>query len=199
MYRKLAIKITDFFVSKKTIDETKKAIYQYGFEILISSLFYTLIFLAIAFLTDSFFESIIFWLGLFMIRKTAGGHHASSYKSCHILFALNHVIFVLILKFFSSEYYSYLSSYMLIFCLISVFLFAPVDHKNKPFIKNEYKRYKLFSKLYCIVLLFFVILCFTTSFKSNIYIFSYTIGTFSATVSLLSAKIIRNKERKKKS
>ena len=79
LYRKLAIKITDFFISKKTIDETKKAIYQYGFEMLISSLFYTLIFLAIAFLTDSFFESIIFWLGLFMIRKTAGGHHASSY------------------------------------------------------------------------------------------------------------------------
>lgn len=196
MYRALASKLTTFFVKKNVIEEKNKDIYAYGFEMIIATIVYGIIFLAIAALTRTVLESIFFWLGLFIIRKTAGGHHAKSYHSCHLLFAANHILYICLLKIFPIQYYGTTVISVLIFSLSCVFFLAPVDHKNKSFIKGEYKRFKLLSRIYCIVLLALVLLFIFNIFKANSLAFSYTVGTLSATISLISAKIIRNKERK---
>jgi hypothetical protein len=75
-------------------------------------------------------------------------------------------------------------------------MLAPVDHKNKPFINNEYKRFKLLSRLYCVVLLIIFIFECLNVIPQNKIILAFSFGTFSATCSLVSGKIIRKKERK---
>lgn len=198
MYRRIAIKITDWFIKKGTIDEAKKEIYYYGFELLLSSTIYFLIFLGIAFFTKSVFASFFFWLGLFIVRKVAGGHHAGSYRKCHLLFAANHIAFVILLKLFPISLYYISIIVILLFSLLSILLFAPVDHKNKPFIKTEYKRFKRFSRIYCLILAIIIVVFSLKIFKANSLVFGFAIGTLSATISLLCAKIIRAKERKQK-
>lgn len=197
MYRKLAIRITDCFINKDIILEQKKAIYYYGFELLISSIIYFLIFLLISLVTKSLIASFFFWLGLFLIRKTAGGHHSNSYKKCHLLFAANHTFFVILLKTIPTPYYFYVNTSILILSILSILIFAPVDHKNKPFIKTEYKRFKLFSKIYCIILLLIGVFSIINIIPPSSYFFGFSFGSLSATISLLFAKIIRFKERKK--
>lgn len=196
LYKKIANHITDKFVEKNLIDKDKNAIYRYGFEMLISNIVYMTIFVLFSLFTNCLLESLCFWIGLFFVRKTAGGHHANSYLSCHILFASNHILFILLLKLLPTWIYYPLSFIALCFATTIVLLLAPVDHKNKAFIKNEYKRYKLLSRIYCIVLGTFLLLLTVKIILGNTYIFGYSMGTFSATISLLCAKIIRNKERK---
>ena len=195
MYNKIALKMTSWFINKGVIDDSKKSIYKYGFEVLMSSLVYFFIFAITSILTKSVFPSIFFWLGLFVIRKVAGGHHAHSYTSCHILFESNHIIFIILFKIIPSFWYQSIILGILSFSLISIFLFAPVDHANKPFIKNERKQFRIWSLAYCAVLLLALIMCFAKILPSNNLLFSYSLGSLSATISLLIGKIIRIKER----
>ena len=196
MYRALAKKITNHFIKRNIISDKEEDIYSYGFEIMISSFVYLLIFLAVAILSNTIIASFAFWIGLFLIRKTAGGHHANSYTSCHILFLFNHIAFVAIALLLPRSTYTFFNTTWLALSILLVFILAPVDHKNKPFINNEYKRFKLLSRLYCVVLLIIFIFECLNVIPQNKIILAFSFGTFSATCSLVSGKIIRKKERK---
>ena len=197
MYRKLAICITDKFISKKLISDNKKDIYAYGFEMLISILVYFVEFLVISLLTQTLVSSLYFLCGLFIVRKVAGGHHANSYISCNLLSTANHILFVFLVKLINVNIYYHFITLTLLFSAATILLVAPVDHKNKPFIKNEYKRYKLLSSLYCIVLGIIVLLVSAKTIPISEVLFGFSFGTLSATISLLCAKFIRSFERGK--
>lgn len=197
MYRKLAICITDKFVSKKLISDSKKDIYAYGFEMLISILVYFVEFLVISLITQTLESSLFFLCGLFIVRKVAGGHHANNYISCNFLSTANHILFVFLVKQVNVNTSYHFITLTLLFSTATILLVAPVDHKNKPFIKNEYKRYKLLSSLYCIVLGIVVLLVSIKTLPVNEVLFGFTFGTLSATVSLLCAKFTRFFERRK--
>lgn len=195
MYKNLAQRISNKFIAMGIVDETKKDIYVYGFEYIISNFVYLSIFFAICFLSKTLLASLCFWLGIFILRKIAGGHHANSYISCHILFAFNHILFIAFTFIFPPKYYYVFTVIALLIAFLSIYICAPVDHKNKPFIKTEYKRYKTLSYIYGTCLLVFDIALFINLFPVNIHLFGFAFGTLSATISLLCAKYIRNKER----
>lgn len=98
MYKKIARSITDKFVKNGSIQQEKANVYTYGFEIIISTLVYTLIFIVTAIVSNTLFESLLFWMGFFIVRTIAGGYHASTYISCHILFFLTHCSFIAFIK-----------------------------------------------------------------------------------------------------
>lgn len=196
MYRTLAKKITNYFIRRNIISDKEKDIYSYGFEIMISSFVYLIIFLTVALISQTLLASLFFWLGLFIIRKTAGGHHANSYTSCHILFLINHIVFVIIALLLPQSIYIFFNIASLAISMALVFILAPVDHKNKPFINNEYNRFKLLSRLYCIVLSIILVFECCNVIPQNKIVLAFSFGTLSATCSLVSGKIIRKKERK---
>lgn len=196
MYRNIASKLTSFFICRKIIDAEKEELYLYGFEILLSSIGYFAIFLLAAVISKTILDSFLFWFGLFLVRKTAGGHHANSYTACHILFLINHLIFIAAFKFTPLFVYHWSSISIFLLCATLILFFAPVDHKNKPFIKNEYKRYRMISVLYSYLLICIATLGIFRVIAITNLLFSFSIGTFSATISLLFGKITRNKERK---
>lgn len=165
---------------------------------LISILVYFVEFLIISLLTQTLASSLCFLGSLFIVRKVAGGHHANSYISCNILSTANHILFVILVKLVNVDTYYTFITLTLLFSAATILLIAPVDHKNKPFIKNEYKRYKLLSSLYCIVLGIVVLLVSGNMIPASELLLGFTFGTLSATVSLLCAKIIRSYERGKK-
>ena len=197
MYGKLALLICDRLIKNNAIPESKRAVYKYGFEVIISSFIYLLIFLFVSILFQCFVPSIFFWLGIFLIRKIAGGHHAKSYLSCHLLYESNHIIFVILFHIVSFSLYPCIILFSLGFAFLSILLLAPIDHKNKPFIKTEYRRFRLLCLLYCVVLAIIFTLYLLRIIPNHSFIFSYAIGTLSATISLLCGKIINYRERKR--
>lgn len=198
MYKKLAQRISNKFIQMNLIEESKKDIYIYGFEYIISNIVYLAIFFALCILTKTVLTSLCFWLGIFLLRKIAGGHHAETYISCHILFAANHILFILLKYSFPEEHYLISIITALLITIVSIFSCAPVDHKNKPFIKTEYKRYKILSYSYGMILVILCSLIYLKVIPASKFFFAYTFGTFSATLSLLYAKLIRKKERRLK-
>lgn len=196
MYGKIASRICEQLIQNHTIPEKKRAIYLYGFEVILSSLVYFVIFLSVSIFFQCLTASLFFWLGIFMIRKIAGGHHAKSYLSCHLLFEGNHILFVLLFHIVSPNLYPYIIFSSLVIAFLSILFFAPIDHKNKPFIKTEYKRFRLLCLIYCALLAITTSLYWYGVIPNHPFMFSFSIGTLSATISLLCGKIINYKERR---
>lgn len=191
MYKKGARYITNQFIKHGNISEEKANVYAYGFEILISTIVYTIIFLITAAITNTLLESILFWFGFFIVRTIAGGYHAKTYTFCHILFLLNHIAFIAILKLIPSNAITVLVLCLTLTSAICLFKYAPVDHPNKRFTKNEKKKFRASSLAYAFLTLIIITLAFVFHFQNEALFLGYSIGTFSATFSVVIAKIMR--------
>ena len=195
MYSKLAQSITENYIQKGIISEENRAVYRYGFEVLCSTIVYTLIFIIIAALSGLILPSLFFLLGFFIVRKLCGGYHAKTYLKCHLLFALNHLAFITLLKYVPIAKNPIFLSTSLLLCSTMIFIFAPVDHPNKPFKGNEYKKFRIKSRLYCIIVVSVAVINYLYSIPYNTVLSSYMFGTVSATISLLSAKIQKHRRK----
>ena len=197
MYKKLSIKLTDSLSRKLCFLQEKKEIYYFGFEVLFSSIVYVLLFITTSIITFSFAESILFLVGFFPIRHICGGFHANTYTKCHLLFLLNHLVFIALIKFLPINNYRNISIPVLVFSVLVIFICAPVDHKNKRFIKTEKKRFRNYSLLYIIVLIALILFVLFHPIGSNRFVFSVCLGSLSASISLIVAKINNLSERRR--
>lgn len=191
MYKKSARYITNQFVKHGSISEEKVNVYAYGFEILISTIVYTIIFLITAAITDTILESLLFWFGFFIVRTIAGGYHAKTYIFCHILFFLNHITFIAIIKLIPSNAIAVLVLCLTLMSAICLFKFAPIDHPNKRFTENEKNKFRTGSVAYAFLILIITSIAFAFHFFNEALYLGYSIGTFSATTSVVIAKIIK--------
>lgn len=190
LYEKVSLSITDYLISKGIIDTEKKEIYAYGFEILISYICYFIIEFLIAIVTKTVITSILFFSGFILIRRSAGGYHASTYIKCHILFALNHILFIGINAVLPKWIYLPFLIITPIISMLAIFSFAPVDHENRDFNDNEYKCFKKRSRM-CSVIIFLITLVCVFFEITWPYIFSALFGVLSATISLIVAYCIK--------
>lgn len=197
IYRRCSQKATDYFIKNKIISGDKKAVYEYGFEILISTLAYTLLFILISLITNTILESLVFLVGFFVVRTIAGGYHANTYLKCHILSVINHIVFVVSYHCVPEVWKKYICLVVLLVSSVFIIVFAPVDHPNKPFVKTEKKRFRILSICYGGLLILIALISFLLVPKQLLsYLLSYVIGTFSATVSIVVAKINLKKGKK---
>ncbi len=152
----LAKRITEFFISYDVIKKEDREIYQYGNEIIISSLLDFFILLAFAIGFNDFVNVILFWIVFFILRKFGGGYHAGTYLKCKIVFSVNIFIVMIIMHDFKYVYNIYLLILMTVFSCVSIFLLAPVDNENKPLSETE----KRINALKCRILL--VLVCISS-------------------------------------
>ncbi len=195
IYKKIAYSITNIFIRNEIISNESKSIYLYGFEILLSTFMYTFIFVLTAFISNTIKISLVFWIGFYILRTLAGGYHAKTYIKCHILFFINHIVFIIVFYSFPKQTRSLMTLIMIIISTIIVLLLSPIDNPNKPFINKEKQKFKALSNLYIIIVLIASIILYC-SFPNILidYSMSFAIGTLSAAISLLSAKILNDKE-----
>lgn len=194
MYRKISGFLTEKYIISGTIPGEKREVYEYGFEVLISTIVYTIIFLLIAICFGEFLSSVLFWGSFLVIRKLAGGYHAKTYLQCHILFCTNHLVFLFLIKVIPIACNSLCDAVLLAFSSIILFVFAPVDHPNKPFVAGEQRKHRRLSIIYAILILISILPTLVFGPKFEMLFFAFSFGTLSAAISTMSAKIKRKGE-----
>lgn len=144
MIAKLSRIIADFFIRQKVVPEEQREVYEYGFELSISSVIGILIVLAIGLVSNRFWESVVFYTVFCFTRLFTGGFHASTYLRCKITFA-GVLVAVLaadwLLKGIESYYWFVLHFYS----LIIVCQFAPVENPNKELSERKKVKCKVIS------------------------------------------------------
>lgn len=147
MIGNLSSKISDLLIRKSVIDSEDQELYVYGFFMLLSQLLYLIIACIFGLLFQCFLESAIFYFAFQLIRKYAGGYHASTEGRCEIMSTLS--ILACIVMIWLSRSYDFS---LLLFCIslvavLVIAVFCPLDTPEKPLSNKELKYFRKISWL----------------------------------------------------
>lgn len=148
-------------------DEDKKAVLAYGLTAIFQMTTIFIIISIIGFLFNFWYESMLIFFGVGIIRKSTGGAHSHTMNGCILISVLSITILSsfsrYLLNFAINNTTNYLISiFIYIFCLIIFYLRVPVDNPNKPIVRSEKIR-RLRKQSFFILTLFLIILGITIS------------------------------------
>lgn len=149
-----------FLLRNNIIENEKISVYEYGFEVIISTLIgFLLVFISGVVLGE--LASAMIFYGLFVVvRLFTGGYHADSHIKCKLTLLSLCLLVLLSTKYFIHLFSFGLHLFFLITYFVTVFLFAPIEHKNAPLTDNLKNRNKKISVIIAIILTAVNILCY---------------------------------------
>lgn len=129
----LARKGTKILLSHGIIQETQVRIYEYGFELLFSTIITVFFVILLGILCGELSRTTIFLLFFIPIRIAAGGYHAKTYVGCFILTNLIAMICVRISRLLYNANFSVLFS-LLVFVNVCMYIWL-----HAPIIPSKYR------------------------------------------------------------
>lgn len=162
MLENLAKSTARFFVSQNIVKSEYEEIYAYGMEIILSTVFNGLIVLIIAILSDTVLLSLLFFTAFILMRRSAGGYHAKTHIGCMMILVAVHLMFIVLINVIPDSIIPILSYFSIAYSCISVYLFAPVEHPNKPLSGDDRRKLRVKSLIYILsisVVDLFMIFC----------------------------------------
>lgn len=137
--------------------EKKRKIYEYGLNVLYSSLMNimgTIIFYSILGYFKEIIQIIIFFA---FLRTFAGGFHAKTRLKCFMVFTVLSGSVIWLAKNISLIKYNYELAFGLLLCVLFVSIFAPLDTNNKLLKekqKSDYKKKSILIVLFQSLIIF---------------------------------------------
>lgn len=195
MLTKISKKMTSFFISKNAIKSDEADIYNYCFEVFLSTILNLTIIIIIAIATKTYLESLCFCIAFMCLRKTAGGFHAKTHCRCLLMLLFFYGGLLVMIKFVGEYYLFYISIIFIVFSIVAIMYLSPVDNVNKSLtlIEKRTQRRKsfvylvLFLAINCVMLVFYV---------TYVYAFSISYALFVVSISMIMGTI-KNKVQKK--
>lgn len=184
-------KISSFFVAKSIIKQEDIEVYEYSLEIFISTVVNFLAVALIAVFTKNILITAFYLLGFIPLRSIAGGYHAETHLRCFMILMATYLVFLCAVKFIPLTYIFYLTFVSSLLSLILIFIFAPVEDKNKPISAEEKKSFRMKSRI-TILVYTVVILLLLFLISNKLFAFSLALGNLSVALSLL-ASVIKNR------
>ncbi len=143
MIAELSSQIVATLLNNKIITYKQKDIYQYGFEILISSVITFLIVLVCGCVFNCIIPSFIFFVLFVILRSVCGGYHASNYLSCNLIFGLVTIGVLLSYKYINIEMFSELHYPICMLTFICTIMYSPIENENKPLTIAQKKKFRI--------------------------------------------------------
>ena len=191
MISMLSKKMSSFFVKTNVIAEADREVYNYSLELLIATVLNIVILSILAIVTKTVWQTVLFVVGFVPFRFIAGGYHAKTHFRCLLVLLINYAAFLSIIYFLPPTANIYISIACLLFSVITILIFAPVEHKNKPLSKME--KTKLRKKVIVLLAIYLtaLVICICL-WSKRIEFVCVGIGMTSVALSMIAAKV-RNK------
>lgn len=185
MLQRVSDRLTDLLLEKGIIKNDDREIYIYGLLAMFSTVINFFLVLAIGVIAGLFIETLMYLLGFALLRSYCGGYHAKTQLGCAIGFTFIYGLSMLVLRALPADYSRYFSIISGGICLIFIFIFAPIEHKNRIFIGNEYKKFRLISRL--VALVYFIVICIIAMFFDRYMFAALIISLVMLSVSFVLA------------
>lgn len=165
MISKLSKRFTDRLLTNGTITSEEHELYVYGFFMLLSQLMFFAITCIFGLILDCILESIVFYITFQIIRRYAGGYHATTETRCEILSTLSILACIIVIKL--SKIYDFQAILLFITFLASICIvvLCPLDTPEKPLSQKEFKYFRKISWLILFVIVVAIIVSYILKFK----------------------------------
>lgn len=192
MFSSIAEKITMHLEANNAFKSEDRAIYQYGIQQGLSIMLNLSTALLLGIVTGMIWESIIFSAAYMLLRRYAGGFHAKTPARCYIYSSAMVLLALLGIKYVFDSIL--ISICMFIVGSLIIFLFSPVEDKNKPLDAAEQLVYQKRTRFYLIVEIVLDIAMMSLGFKGLYGPISISLFCLGILVALGKVKnVIRNK------
>lgn len=152
MITAIATWIVEILARHKIINDEDADIYQYGFEIMISSAMTCIIAIAVGIILNCLIASLIY-LGLFItLRSICGGYHAKTYWKCNLIFTFVTLFVLAIFKFITIEQFYEFHFICIALSIIITAVYAPVENEKKPLSKQQKIYFRILSMVMILLL-----------------------------------------------
>lgn len=184
----LSRKLTSYFILHFEVAEDDREVYNYFFEIILSSLINLLMALSIGLFSGKFLETLIFVFVFVFMRSLCGGYHANTHLKCILTFSSGLVLLVTALYFVPEGLAKILAFTSVVFSFVTVWLLAPVASPAKPLSEEKRSKLKKQSKVW--ITIFSIAIVFLLRFHMiNNFVFPIAYGLFSVAGSMVVEKI----------
>jgi accessory gene regulator B len=183
-YSRFSETIASYFSSQIELDKEKRQIIAYSIEILILDIFGFILILAVGACFGSAIHAAIAGIAGGFLRRLSGGAHLDSPLKCLFFGALVYGLLGFLGRIMVQSFpfdLTFVCIGGLLLSSIIVYVYSPVDSAAKP-IKSLALRRKLKHLATVFVLLSFILLLI---FGTSSYTFSFALGVFYQTVTLL--------------
>ena len=152
MIAEISSQIVATLLNNKIIIYKQKDVYQYGFEILISSVITFLIVLVCGCIFNCIIPSFIFFVLFVILRSIYGGYHASNYLSCNLIFGFVTIGVLMSYKYINIEVFSELHYFICMLSFICAIIYSPIENENKHLTTAQKKKFRILGTV--LVLMF---------------------------------------------
>lgn len=173
MFRYIAEDIAFLLIKNKIVDIEKRDECVYGAEVLLLNLSNVLTALIISILTKSMLHFAAYALIFVPLRIFIGGFHTKTSESCYLISSTIYALTVLCFKLMPELYTNTPAIITLVVLVVSIVLFAPVEHKNNLLSEYERKRNRLISIVLTVIdsLIFIALYFLSVSTATSVMIF----------------------------
>jgi len=148
----LSKSITLFLLQNNIIEKEKTSVYEYGLEVMISTVIGFLLIFTAGLLLNELASAMIFYAMFIIVRQYTGGYHADSHLKCKLTMLSSCLLVLITVKYYISMFtFLWHFIFLITYCVI-VFLFAPVEHVNASMSDDLKKRNKTISIIIAIIL-----------------------------------------------
>ena len=183
--------LTDKLIYYKIIDSGMADIYQYGFELWLSTLLTSSTILLVACLMDSLFFGFLYFCITIPLRMTTGGYHSPTYSGCFLISNATYIAVSLLTKYLSAliMYYSF---WFVLLSGSTLYILAncPVKNPHHPVSAKVLKKNRLIAILYLLILCYLMVLFYIMLQQS------YILNFIVITVLSVAILILPTKSRK---
>ncbi len=188
MIHHVSKRITRKLIDRNIIDYAISEIYQYGLELMLSTILTSLSILAVACLMDSLWMGLLYFAVSMPLRATAGGYHASSYFRCFVVSNMVYALVSLASRLLTSFSIPYPLWILLLFCAACyILLNCPVRNSHHPVGEKVLKRNKFFTICFLCIDLVGIIFFYLRQRQSNLLNFA-VITVLSVAILIIPTK-----------
>lgn len=181
----------DFLIQNNALEEKYREESIYGMTLVVEKVIVCMAVFMASFMLGKFWEGAVFTVCFLALRQTTGGFHANSFLGC---FAGSAVTVVLSLEVFVPLLAKHMIIFgmLLIFSIVCILHFAPVNHPDLMLAPEEQKKYKNWSRVILFMETGVAVAAIILKMKWQQYIL---MAIIICAVFLVLAKIIRQEVR----
>ena len=138
-------KVVAYFLRNNVITEDEQDIYQYGTELVLSSILGIMLVLLAGIILHQVWYAVVYLICMIGIRLYSGGFHADTYVVCNLTFVGAFLLVYGVTVWLPLTMWLWGTIIFCIVALIIAFCLSPVEHPNKPFTKKKGRKYRKIS------------------------------------------------------
>ena len=162
----ISAKILSFVSKFVNMPTEMKDAYQYGIEIMVSTVFNIVLVLVCSLVLGDVLAGLIYLFVFIFLRSFTGGYHATTYLRCNITMMVTFIITFVLYRLISYfEFPLFVCEAIALVNLIPIIIFSPVPNKNKPLTDEHRKRSYKLSILIASVLSLIGLILYTLEFS----------------------------------